>query len=252
MFTPYSFHVRLLITAPATALSGLPSYTTRRGNLELLQVQVQVLTSANIPLHVPSGDLIPESPITSTSHWDWLRGWCGASGAYRCPRWSTAVVVLRAEPLITPILTATAGRHAVVAAARAVVRGGAERGGTGAGATPGGSAGGVGSAWTWSGSPAVVQRARLQGLVVAADAPTAFQHVQPLLQAADDLVQLPGLAPGDVQMPLGGGGDVGALDHLDLGDVQLSLCAEATLAMRVISPLPVSTSRSRDWTLLRR
>ena len=42
------------------------------------------------------------------------------------------------------------------------------------GATPGGSAGGVGSAWTWSGSPAVVRQARLQGLVVAADAPTGF------------------------------------------------------------------------------
>ena len=104
-------------------------------------------------------------------------------------------------------------------------QGGAERGGTGAGATLGGSAGGVGSTWTWSGSPAVVRRARLQGWVVAADAPTAFQHVQPLLQAADDLVQLPGLAPGDVQLPLGGGGDIGALDHLDLGHVQLSLCA---------------------------
>ena len=101
-------------------------------------------------------------------------------------------MVLRTEPLITPILTATAGRHALVAAARAVVKGAAERGGTGAGATPGGSAGGVGSAWTTSGSPAVVRRARLQGWVVAAGAPTAFQHVQPLLQAADDLVQLPG------------------------------------------------------------
>ena len=32
-----------------------------------------------------------------------------------------------------------------------------------------------------------------------------------------------------------------------------SLCARAaTLAMRVISPLPVSTSCSRNWTLLRR
>ena len=61
--------------------------------------------------------------------------------------------------------------------------------------------------------------------MVAADAPTGFQRVQPLLQAADDLVQLPGLSPGDVQLPLGGGGDVGALDHLNLGDVQLSLCA---------------------------
>ena len=138
---------------------------------------------------------------------------------------STAVVVLRTEPLITPILTATTGRHALVAVARAVVRGGAERGGTGAGATPGGSARGVGSAWTWSRYPAVVRRARLQGWVVAADAPTAFQHVQPLLQAADDLVQRPDLAPGDVQLPLGGSGDLGALDHLDLGDVRLPLCA---------------------------
>ena len=112
-------------------------------------------------------------------------------------------MVVRHEPLITPLLTATAGRHALVAAARAVVRGGGERGGTGAGATPGGSAGGVGSAWTWSGFPAVVRRARLQGWVVAADAPTGFQRVQPLLQAADDVVQLPGLGPGDVQLPPG-------------------------------------------------
>ena len=61
--------------------------------------------------------------------------------------------------------------------------------------------------------------------MVAADAPTAFQLVQPLLQAVDDLFQQPGLAPGDVQLPLGGGGDLGDLDHLDLGDVQLLLCA---------------------------
>ena len=139
-------------------------------------------------------------------------------------------MVLRAEPLITPILTATAGRHALVAAARAVVRGGGERGGTGAWATPGGSAGGVGSAWTWSGSPAVVRRARLQGWAVAADAPTGFQRVQPLLQAADDRVQL-----------------ISALA------MSSSVCARAaTLEMRVISPLPVSTSHSREKTLLRR
>ena len=161
-------------------------------------------------------------------------------------------MVLRAEPLITPILTANAGRHALVAAARAVVRGGAERGGTGAGATPGGSAGGVGSAWTWSGSPAVVRRARLQGWVVAADAPTAFQHVQPLLQAADDLVQplvsllamssCPSVAVATL-----------ALLTISILAMSSSLCARAaTLAMRVTSPLPVSTSRSRDWTLLRR
>ena len=61
--------------------------------------------------------------------------------------------------------------------------------------------------------------------MVAADAPTAFQLVQPLLQVVDDLVQQPGLAPGDVQLILGGGGDLGDLDHLDLGDVQLLLCA---------------------------
>ena len=35
--------------------------------------------------------------------------------------------------------------------------------------------------------------------------------------------------------------------------ISSSLCARAaTPAMRVISPLPVSTSRSRNWTLLRR
>ena len=134
-------------------------------------------------------------------------------------------MVLRTEPLITPLLTATAGRHALVTVARAVMRGGVERGGTGGRATPGGSAGGVGSAWTWSRSPAVVRRARLQGWLIAADAPTAFQLVQPLLQAVDDLVQQPGLAPGDVQLPLRGDGDLGDLDHLRLGDVQLLLCS---------------------------
>ena len=82
MFTPYSFHVCLLFTAPAAAFSGLPSYTTRQADVELLQVQIQVLTSADVPLHVSSGDLIPESTITSSSHWDWLRGWCRASEAY--------------------------------------------------------------------------------------------------------------------------------------------------------------------------
>ena len=68
MFTPYSFHVRIFITAPAAEFSGLPSYTTRRADVELLQVQVQVLTFADISLHVSSGNLIPESTITSSSH----------------------------------------------------------------------------------------------------------------------------------------------------------------------------------------
>ena len=63
--------------------------------------------------------------------------------------------------------------------------------------------------------------------MVAADARTAFQLDQPLLQAVDDLVQQPGLAPGDVQLPLGGDGDLGNLDHLRLGDVQLLLCARS-------------------------
>ena len=61
--------------------------------------------------------------------------------------------------------------------------------------------------------------------MVAAEAPTACQLVEPLLQAIDDLVQELVLAPGDVQLPLGGGGDLGDLDNLDLGDVQLLLCA---------------------------
>ena len=140
-------------------------------------------------------------------------------------------MVVRAEPLITPILTATAGRHALVAAARAVVRGGGERGGTGAGATPGGSAGGVGSSWTWSGSPAVVRRARLQGWVVAADAPKASSAsslcCRPLMTVFSCLVSALAMSS--------------------------SFCARAaTLEMRAISPLPVSTSHSRDWTLLRR
>ena len=161
-------------------------------------------------------------------------------------------MVLRAEPLITPILTATAGRHALVAAARAVVRGGAERGDTGAGATPGGCAGGVRSAWTWSGSPAVVRRARLQGWVVAADAPTGFQRVQPLLQAADDLVQRPG-SPLALSSSFWVAVATPALLTISILAMSSSVCARAaTLAMRVISPLPVSTSRSRNWTLLRR
>ena len=75
--------------------------------------------------------------------------------------------------------------------------------------------------------------------MVAADAPTAFQLVQPLLQAVDDLVQQPGLAPGDVQLPLGGGGDLGDLDHLRLGYVQLLLCARGGPGVRIISSLPV-------------
>ena len=88
--------------------------------------------------------------------------------------------------------------------------------------------------------------------MVAADAPTGFQRVQPLLQAADDLVQRPGLAPGDVQLPLGGVATL-ALLTISILAMSSSLCVRAaTLAMRVISPLPVSTSRSRDWTLLRR
>ena len=137
-------------------------------------------------------------------------------------------MVVRTEPLITPILTATAWRHALVAAGRAVVRGGGERGDTGAGATLGGSAGGVGSVWTWSGSPAVVRRARLQGWATLPRASSASSFCcRPLMTLFSDLVS-----------PLA---------------MSSSLCAgAATLAMRVISPLPVSTSRSRNWTLLRR
>ena len=161
-------------------------------------------------------------------------------------------MVLRTKPLVTPLLIATAGRHTLVTGARAVMRGGAERWGSGAGATPGGSAGGVGRARSWSRCPAVVRRAGLQGLGVAADAPTAFQPVLPLLQAVDDLVQQLGLAPGDVQLSLGGGGDLGDLDHLRPGDVQFLCAPAATLAMRIMSLFPVSTSRSRAWTLLRR
>ena len=61
--------------------------------------------------------------------------------------------------------------------------------------------------------------------MVAADAPTAFQLVLPLLLAFDDPVQQSGLAPRDVQLPLGSGGNLGNLDRLCLGDVQLLLCA---------------------------
>ena len=46
--------------ALAAAFSGLPLYTTRQGNAELLQV---FLASADIPSHVPSGDLISESTV---------------------------------------------------------------------------------------------------------------------------------------------------------------------------------------------
>ena len=47
----------------------LHSYTTRRADVELLQVQIQVLTSTDVPFHVSSGDLIPESTITSAKPW---------------------------------------------------------------------------------------------------------------------------------------------------------------------------------------
>ena len=67
--------------------------------------------------------------------------------------------------------------------------------------------------------------------MVAADAPTGFQRVQPLLQAADDVVS----------------------DLVSALAMSSSFCARAaTLEMRAISPLPVSTSSSSNWTLLRR
>ena len=37
-------------------------------------------------------------------------------------------MVLRTEPLVTPLFTATAGRHTLVTPARAVMRGGADEG----------------------------------------------------------------------------------------------------------------------------
>ena len=49
MFTPYPFHVCLLITAPAAAFSGLPSYITRRANVKLLKVFFR--QHPDIPLH---------------------------------------------------------------------------------------------------------------------------------------------------------------------------------------------------------
>ena len=62
---------------------------------------------------------------------------------------------------------------------------------------------------------------RLQGWVVAADAPTGLQRVQPLLQAADDRVQLRGLGPGDVQLFLRARGDPGDASYLALARVYL-------------------------------
>ena len=252
MFTPYSFHVCLLITAPAAAFSGLPLYTTRRGNVELLQVQVQVLTSADIPLHVSSGDLVPESTITSTSHWDWLRGWCGASGAYRCPRWGTAVVVLRAEPLITPILTATAGRHALVAAARAVVREGTERGDMALGRLLGAPPGAWGLPGPGSGpqlssdEPDSMDGWSLPTLPRPSS--TSNLCCRPLMTLFSYLISLRAMSS-----CLWVAVATLALLTISIRAMSSFLCARAaTLAMRVISPLPVSTSRSRDWTLLRR
>ena len=93
---------------------GRPASSTRKIKPQTSNLLQVFLASADIPLHVPSGDLISESTVSPTSHWDWLLGWCGAPGTYRCLRWSTAVVVLRTEPLVTPILTATAGRHTLV------------------------------------------------------------------------------------------------------------------------------------------
>ena len=88
--------------------------------------------------------------------------------------------------------------------------------------------------------------------MVAADAPTSFQRVQPLLQAADDPVQLPGLALAMSSCPPVAVATL-ALLTISILAMSSSFCARAaTLAMQVVSPLPVSTSRSRDWTLLRR
>ena len=92
--------------------------------------------------------------------------------------------------------------------------------------------GGVGSAWTWSGSPAVVRRARLQGWVVAADPPHGLPahpglSCRPLTTLVSDLVSALAMSR--------------------------SFCARAaTPEMRAISTLPVSTSHSRAKTLLRR
>ena len=61
------------------------------------------------------------------------------------------------------------------------------------------------------------------GWVVAADAPTGFQRVQPLLQAADGRVQRSGLAPGDVQLSLRARSDPGDASHLALARVYLAL-----------------------------
>ena len=59
--------------------------------------------------------------------------------------------------------------------------------------------------------------------MVAADVPTGFQRIQPLLQAADDVGQRLGLGPGDVQVLLRARGDPGDASHLDLARVYLAL-----------------------------
>ena len=141
-------------------------------------------------------------------------------------------MVIRAEPLIAPFLTATAGRHALVAAARAVVRGGGERGGTGAG----------GDSWG-------LRRGR--GVCL-------------------DLVRVPSRRP--TSQTAGGGWSLPTLprassasslscrplttlvsDLVSALAMSRSFCARAaTPEMRAISTLPVSTSHSRAKTLLRR
>ena len=189
----------------------------------------------------------------STSHWDWLRGWCGASGAYRCPRWGAAVVVLRAEPLIAPILTATAGPHALVAAARAVMRGGALREGALAlGRLLGALLGAWGLPGPGPGSQPSSDEPDSRGGWSLPTLPRASSAsslcCRPLMTLFSDLV-LPLAMSSSFWVA------VATLALLTISILAMfsSLCARAaTLAMPVISPLPVSTSRSRNGTLLRR
>ena len=140
-------------------------------------------------------------------------------------------MVVRAEPLIAPFLTATAGRHALVAAARAVVRGGGERGGTGAGATPGGSAGAWGLPGPGPGPQLSSDEPDSRGGWSLPTLPRASSasslSCRPLTTLVSDLVSALAMSR--------------------------SFCARAaTVEMRAISLLPVSTSSSSNWTLLRR
>ena len=82
--------------------------------------------------------------------------------------------------------------------------------------------------------------------MVAADSPTGFQRIQPLLQAADDVGQRLGLGPGDVQVLLRARGDPGDASHLDLARVYLALEGKDPPA-EVDNPPPGGVRAAVPW-----